>query len=101
MAYGKPFEMPSAYIPTPCEYVTEVRLNKELEKEEGRVSDIATVRVELDEEQMAALLADMRGIVETRDELLLALADYVLDTYQPTRAEKAEKVRELMEKVRA
>lgn len=65
------------------------------------MSDIATVRVELDEEQMAALLADMRGIVEARDELLLAVADYVLDTYQPTRAEKAERIRELMEKVRA
>lgn len=65
------------------------------------MSGIATVRVELDEEQMAALLADMRGIVEARDELLLALADYVLETYQPMRSEKAEKVRELMEKVMA
>lgn len=101
MAYGKPFEMPSAYIPTPCEYVTEVRINKEREKEEGLVSDIATVRVELDEEQIAALLADMRGIVETRDELLLAVADYALETYQPARADKAEMIRELMEKVRA
>lgn len=34
-------------------------------------------------------------------ELLLAVAGYVLETYQPTRAGKAEKVRELMEKVRA
>lgn len=34
-------------------------------------------------------------------ELLLAVADYVLETYQPTRAEKAERIRELMEKVRA
>lgn len=101
MAYGKPFEMPSAYTTPPCEYVTEVRLNKERKEEEGRMSGIATFRVKLDEEQMEELLADMRGIVETRDELLLAVADYVLDTYQPTRAEKAERTRELMEKVRA
>lgn len=65
------------------------------------MSDIATVRVKLDEEQTAALVADMRGIVEERDELLLALADYVLETYQSMRAEKAERIQELMEKVMA
>lgn len=32
-------------------------------------------------------------------ELLLAVADYVLDTYQPTRAEKAERIRELIERM--
>ena len=36
-----------------------------------------------------------------RDELLLALADYVLETYQPMRSEKAERIRELREKVMA
>lgn len=40
MAYGKPFKMPSAYDPTPpCEYVTEVRLNEEREKEGGVMGD--------------------------------------------------------------
>lgn len=35
-----------------------------------------------------------------RDELLLALADYVLETYQPARAEKAERIRELADGLR-
>lgn len=40
MAYGKPFKMPSAYDPTPpLEYVTEVRPNKEREKEGGVMGD--------------------------------------------------------------
>ena len=70
-------------------------------REEGRVSDIATVRVELGEDSRRRLLADMSGIVEARDELLLAVADYVLATNSLEAEEKAEKVRKLMDKVRA
>lgn len=64
------------------------------------MSDIATVRLELGEDNRRRLLADMSAIVEARDELLLAVADYVLET-NSLGAEKAEKVRELMGKVRA
>lgn len=63
---------------------------------------------ENEDEQLTGLyfaLVDREAIEDEQRsaerELLLAVADYVLDTYQPTRAEKAEKVRELMEKVRA
>ena len=48
-------------------------------------------------------LADREAIEDEQRsaerELLLAVADYVLDTYQPTRAEKAERIRGLMERM--
>ena len=68
---------------------------------EGYVGDVCRM-MRLDEQLMERRRMNEEFKAEKAErELLLAVADYVLETYQPTRAEKAEKVRELMGKVMA
>lgn len=62
---------------------------------EGYVGDVCRMMRDYERRMERRKHAD--GVPER--ELLLAVADYVLDTYQPTRAEKAERIRGMMEKV--
>lgn len=66
---------------------------------EGYVGDVCRMMRDYEQRMERRKEGAGSGRGSAERELLLAITDYVLETYQPTRAEKAEKVRELMEKV--
>lgn len=68
---------------------------------EGYVGDICRMMQAYERRMERRQLNEEFKAERAERELLLAVADYVLETYQPMRSEKAEKIRELMEKVRA